>query len=80
MTKGKYIFFHFDLHFCKLALKELKSHKRTDLCCHHIAFLTSEIHLKKVFFCIVRATKKRLFIINYFYSITMFIKKKCFGQ
>lgn len=39
---------HNDLQLCELALKELKNHERTDLWCHHIAFLTSEFHLKKV--------------------------------
>lgn len=39
---------HDDIELSELVLKELKSYERSDQWCHHIAFLTSELHLKKV--------------------------------
>lgn len=40
---------HNDLELSELVLKELKKHEREALWCHHIAFLTAEFYLKKVF-------------------------------
>lgn len=39
---------HNDIELSELVLKELKEYERNDLWCHHIAFLMSELYLKKV--------------------------------
>lgn len=39
---------HNDFQLSELVLKELKHFERNHLWCHHIAFLTSELYLKKV--------------------------------
>lgn len=39
---------HDDLQLSELVLKELTKYERSDLWCHHVAFLASEFYLKKV--------------------------------
>lgn len=42
---------HDDIELSELVLKELQVYERDDQWCHHIAFLTSELYLKKVNIC-----------------------------
>lgn len=39
---------HDDLELSELVLKELQKSEREELWCHHIAFLTAELYLKRV--------------------------------